>query len=100
MIDALALLSSSIVHCTNIILIVNLSASLCNPSPVLPIQGHPHHHREDQASRVTVHPCELDLRTLAGPKVLPAASDGCLPVHDHLAGGSLTKSSLAISRCP
>lgn len=96
--NAVALLSSGFVYCTNIILVVNLSASLCNPSPVLPIQGHPHHHREDQTSRATVHPRELDLRALARPEVFPAASDGRLSVHDHLAGGSLSeKSSLATS---
>lgn len=65
MFNVMALLSSGFVYCTNIILIVKLSAGLCNPSPALPIQGHPHHHREDQTSRVTVHPCELDLCSLA-----------------------------------
>lgn len=65
MINVMALLSCGFVYCTNKIVIVNLSASLCNPSPVLPIQGHPHHHGEDQTSRVTIHPCKLDLCTLA-----------------------------------
>lgn len=65
MFNVMALLSSGFVYCTNIILTVKLSASLCNPSPVLPIQGHSHHHGEDQTSRVTVHPCKLDLRSLA-----------------------------------
>lgn len=81
--------TTGFVHSTFMICIVKLSASHCNPPPVLRIQGHPHYHREDQTSHVTVHPCELDLRTLARPKVLPAASDGRLSVHDHLAGVSL-----------
>lgn len=65
MMNAMALLSSGFVLDTSTILIVNLSVNLCNPHPVLPIQGHPHYHREDQTSRVTVYSCKLDLCTLA-----------------------------------
>lgn len=52
-------------------------------------QGHPHNHRKDQASRVTVYSCKLDLCPLAGPQIVAPASDRCLSVHDHLAGESL-----------
>lgn len=65
MINVMVLLLFVFALCTSIILIVNLSACLCNPPPVLPTQGHPHYHREDQTSRVTVHPCKLDVCTLA-----------------------------------
>lgn len=51
-------------------------------------QGHPHDHRKDQASCVTIYTCKLDLRPLAGSQILSAASDRCIPVHDHLAGES------------
>ncbi len=98
MINVMASLSSGFVCCTTITLIVSLSARLCNASLMLPFQGHPHHHREDQTSCVTVHPCKLDLRTLARPKVFPAASDGCLFVHDHLAGGSV-RNPLVETKC-
>lgn len=65
MINVMLLLLFGIALCTSIILTVNLSACLYNPPPVLPTQGHPHYHRKDQTSRVTIHPCKLDLRTLA-----------------------------------
>lgn len=49
-------------------------------------QGHPHHHRQNQKSRVAVHPCELDLRSLVRPQVFISESGRDIPFHDHLAG--------------
>lgn len=69
-------------------LCVDPSSGLCNRCcRVCYLQGHPHHHGEDQKSRAAVHTGELDIRALAGPQVVVAASDRRLPVHDHLAGG-------------